>query len=113
MVEPRYRHDHDPNSNPRNHGGIWTPWVDDTGDPVPHKPLSPEEKLPGGEGDQNEAAATPVTPVVKAKLVQPHTYTPLHENTPSKPQQQPSTQQDSVVKVARRHPATKTTIVQE
>ncbi len=47
MIEPRYKHDADPNSNPRNHGGIWTPWVEESGDPVTHKPLPAGAELPG------------------------------------------------------------------
>lgn len=49
MTPPRYKHDEDPNANPRNHGGVWSPWVDAEGEPVEHKPLPPGEKLPGQE----------------------------------------------------------------
>ena len=90
MVPPRYKHDEDPNANPRNHGGIWTPWVDVEGEPVEHKPLPPGKKIPGqdepklggggeeggGEGAQDNAN-------------QPAQDAPTQQPTP-KPQQAPS-----------------------
>eukprot|EP00794_Sanderia_malayensis_P018116 gene18116-19926_t len=58
MAEPKYKHDADPNSNPRNHGGIWTPWIEeDSGNPVEHKPLAEGASIPG----RQEAAASTVT----------------------------------------------------
>ena len=63
MIPPRYKHDEDPNANPRNHGGVWSPWIDVEGEPVEHKPLPPEHKLPGQEepkqGEQQPEPSSP------------------------------------------------------
>ena len=76
MVPPRYKHDEDPNANPRNHGGVWSPWIDAEGEPVDHKPLPPEHKLPGQEDAKPEEEKLPtanaaIAPPQEAQHQQP------------------------------------------
>lgn len=94
MVEPRYKHDEDPNANPRNHGGIWSPWVDSTGDPVAHKPLAPEASLPGQPNQNKEPLKEATTTPKPAVTVPPPPSPPPPYAAP--PQQAMHQQQPQV-----------------
>ena len=84
MVPARYKHDEDPNANPRNHGGVWSPWIDVEGEPVEHKPLHPDQKLPG----QEEAKDGEKQPITANEATLPAQESPSQQPTPS--QQAPS-----------------------
>ena len=90
MVKPRYKHDEDPNANPRNHGGVWTPWIEPEGHPVEHKPLPPGEKLPGQPEKQspdgaNKDANTPTSTPTQATQGAPSQQAMIQQQQPYQP----------------------------
>ena len=93
MVEPRYKHDEDPNSNPRNHGGIWSPWIDSEGDPVAHKPLAPGASLPGQPNENKEPPEETTTTPKPAVTVPPPPPPPPYAAPPQQVMHQQQQQQ--------------------